>query len=342
MSKLPKVTFGIVNCNRLHYFKSCVESLLECTSDYDNKEIILVDNASVEDGTKEYLDEKESQGFTVVRNKTRDPSNEFATSLNTIVKKSTGEYICPLQGDIQFIVKGKWLKKYVEFFEKYKKNVGCMMLDAQRMKRLEAHAPFRAFDESMLKSDFKFFADVKRPPINGAADVFYSREIIDKMHPWEVNNENHEGGPDSETKMLMKIKSFLDSGELGTIFNIVPHIPVAAAIVTDSRGTNARVRGNKRYGDYWEPKKDFRYYKIHDYDNVVEKYKSSNTLVSIETIVETVGFDAPIDSSGNWKKNPIRPDTAGPEDYTILRDLDPEPVEYESNDLDHIKEWLDT
>ena len=55
MKNYPKVTFGMVNCNRLFYLKSCFESLIECTLDYPNKEIIIVDNASVEKGTKEYL-----------------------------------------------------------------------------------------------------------------------------------------------------------------------------------------------------------------------------------------------------------------------------------------------
>ena len=102
----PKVTFGIVNCNRLHYMRSCLESLLYCTDSYDNKEIIIVDNASVEQGTSEYLDEKEKQGIIVIRQEKRDPSSEFAKGLNVIIENSTGEYICPLQGDMQFIVKG--------------------------------------------------------------------------------------------------------------------------------------------------------------------------------------------------------------------------------------------
>ena len=34
----PLVSVGIVNCNRLHYLKSCLESFLECTEDYKNKD----------------------------------------------------------------------------------------------------------------------------------------------------------------------------------------------------------------------------------------------------------------------------------------------------------------
>ena len=61
MSNLPKVSFGLVNCNRLFYLKSCLESLIYCTEDYDNKEFLVVDNASVEKGTEEYLEQLRSQ-----------------------------------------------------------------------------------------------------------------------------------------------------------------------------------------------------------------------------------------------------------------------------------------
>ena len=57
MSNSPKVSFGFINCNRLHYLKSCLESFLRCTEDYPNKEIIVVDNASTEEGTDEYIEE---------------------------------------------------------------------------------------------------------------------------------------------------------------------------------------------------------------------------------------------------------------------------------------------
>ena len=60
MKNYPKVTFGMVNCNRLFYLKSCLQSLIECTQDYPNKEIIVIDNASQESGTKEYLNSIES------------------------------------------------------------------------------------------------------------------------------------------------------------------------------------------------------------------------------------------------------------------------------------------
>ena len=92
----PKVTFGFVNCNRLHYLRSCVESLLICTEDYSNKEIIIVDNASKEEGTEEYLNDLRDRGFKVFVQEERDPSNEYAKALNIIAENATGKYVASI------------------------------------------------------------------------------------------------------------------------------------------------------------------------------------------------------------------------------------------------------
>jgi len=317
MKNLPKVTFGIINCNRLYYLKSCLESLLYCTEDYPNKEIILIDNASTEEGTEEYLKEKEKQGVKVIRQEQRDPSNEFAKALNIVAEEATGDFICPLQGDVQFVIKGGWLKEYVEFYQQNVSRVGSILLDAQRNTR-NARSRYRRV-ESIEGNNFKFLYDHSRPPASGAGDVFYSKEVVELMAPWHIQNKNHEGGQDSETEMLMKIESIVSENRL-TMAQVVPVIPVSCIIHTDFRGTNARVRNNKRYGDYWQPESGYKYYKIHDYEEIVTKYKDRHVPVGIEDIVEADGWDITslIDERGNWKKNPINPNTATEADYTVL------------------------
>ena len=302
---LPKVTFGIVNCNRLFYLKSCLESLLYCTKDYANKDIIIVDNASIEDGTEEYLEEQEKQGITVIRRKKRDPPNEFATGLNSIVRESTGDYICPLQGDMQFIIEGNWLKKYIQFYEKNIDTIGCIVFDAQRTVTNLSHK----YSKLLGDEDFKFVYDYKRNPIAGAADVMYSRQIIDMIYPWCENNIRHEGGSDSETEMLKRVRKILKDRNI-SLYCAMPIFPISIAIYTDSRGTNARVRGYKRYGDYWPPKEGFKYYKIMKYEEIIDRISGRNIPIGIEEVALPIGWTAPIDARGNWKKNPIRPETA--------------------------------
>jgi len=333
----PKVTFGFVNCNRLFYLKSCVESLLYCTEDYKNKELIIIDNASVEPGTEEYLLEKEEQGFKIIRQQTRDPANEFAKALNIIARESTGDFVCPLQSDMQFLLRGEWLKQYVEFYQKNINVIGCILLDAQRGVTNTAHEPYGRLKD---QEDDLFLFDIKRNTIAGAGDMMYSRAILDMIYPWSEKNESHEGGPDSETKMLNKAKALMEKNEL-QLHCVVPIIPPAAAIYTDARGTNARVRKNKRYGDYWPPKEDFMYYKVHEYKDATQQYKAIKTLFSIETIAEPIGWSAPIDSSGSWKKNPLRPETAEPSDYTVLYDEAPAEEHSIASD-EYLSDWLES
>jgi len=337
---LPKVTFGIVNCNRLFYFKSCLESLLYTTEDYENKEIIVVDNASVEEGTEEYLSELEDRGFKVFRQKERDPSNEFAKALNIIVRESTGDFICPLQGDMQFVLKGAWLKGYVDFYSNNKDTIGCMLLDAQRNVTNNSHSPFKPVSKESDK--YKFLIDMRRSPIMCAGDVLFSREVLEKIAPWSENNKKHEGGQDSETDMLSRVRDVMISENLNW-HCAVPIIPPSVAIQTDPRGTNARVRGNKRYGKYFSPKEGFQYYEIFKFDDVANKHDNSFP-IGIEDMAVSIGWEAPIDSSGNWKKNPINPDNCHPSDYVVLYEeailSQPDTVVNEE-DADYIKDWLE-
>jgi len=314
MKNLPLVSFGVVNCNRLFYLKSCVESLLVCTEDYPNKEIMIVDNASVEEGTEEYLLEKEKQGIRVFRQKNRDPANEFAVALNLICREARGEFVCPIQGDSQFVVKGGWLREYVDFYSKNMQNVGCMSFDAQR----RVTNSKTMFTPPEGESDFKFAFDRNRYPISGAGDVMFSRRVINMIYPWEEENDAFEGGPDSETKMLQKTFDLIKQNNLN-VGCAMPVLPVSVAIYTDPRGTNARIRGNKRYGKYWESKDDFRYYQIFNYDDIIEKAQDRQTPLGIEDVVASAGgWSLPIDETGSWMKNPIRPETAKPGEYVDL------------------------
>jgi len=308
----PLVTFGVINCNRLHYLRSCFESLYDTTSDYPNREFIVVDNASVEEGTKEYLDELETRGVKVVRMSVRDPANEFARGLNTVFELSSGEYILPLQGDMQFTVRG-WLQEFVDFYSENVETTGCICLDAQRRVTHESHR--HAMKNFVGAGTFKFCYDLVRPPFCGAGDVMYARRWVQKFYPWNIKNQNHEGTMDSETFMLQKSKSIRESERL-QLYCAVPSIPVSVAIYTDSRGTNARVRGSRRYGDYWPPKESYKYYEVHDLADAALSAKSIPS--PIEEAALPVGWIAPIDEKGSWMKNPIRPETAKPEDFVEI------------------------
>lgn len=326
---LPLVTFGIINCNRLHYLKSCVSSLVKTTETYPHREFIIVDNASVEPGTDEYLGELGRMGMKVFKADSRDPANEFAKGLNLIRDEATGKFICPLQGDMQFVLEGNWLENYVKFYEANYDKIGCIMFDAQRRITNSSHTPMLV----MGSKEYPFVLNRHRPPVAGAADVMFSRDILTLIGPWSEENKAHEGGADSETDMLRRVDQLIQERSLD-LTCAMPVIPPAAAIYTDARGTNARVRGNRRYGAYWPPKVDFRYYELLSLENIRLTHPDRNVPYSIEEMANPLGWKAPIDENGNWMKNPIRPETAMPFEYEDL-------VVTSYDEYDYINDWME-
>jgi len=312
---MKKVTFGIVGCNRLFYFKSCLESLLDTTKNYENKEIIVVDNASVEPGTSEFLEEIQERGVTVVRKFERNPANEFAIGLNEIVSKATGDYVCMLQGDMQFVLPG-WLNDVVDFYDKNLDVVGSIVLDAQR-RITNASKTLSQFPVNRQSTFSKnnFFADLTRDPIAPAADAIFSRQVIEQIAPWHERNVNHEGGLDSENEMRSKVNKLMSEGKIPRYVSALSAVPQAIAIYTDVRGTQGRVRGNRRYGDYWQAK-DSMGWKYYDYIKEIEFDLSTPN--SIEDVAKPIGFKKMLDINGNWLKNPVRPETAAREDWVEL------------------------
>lgn len=338
----PFVSFGIVNCNRLHYLKSCFESLIRTTASYENKEIIVVDNASIESGTKEYLDSIEKiKNVKVIRREKRDPSNEFAKALNLISKEAKGDFICPLQGDMQFVA-NNWLEDYIEIYQKAvdsagNKITGCIALDAQRNVTNERERSGMSYPIPTKTNSF--VANTLRPPISGCGDVFYPREIIEMIFPWNETNLNHEGTNDSETAMLNKVKKIL-SGKSREFYMFSPVIPVSVGIYTDKRGTQGRVRKNKRYGDYWAAKDETvsLYYNIFDLNFLNLRFSNRDLPVGIEEIASPIGWDPPI-INGSWLKNPIRPESATESDFVVLYEEAEKEEKFSDNYIDG---WLNT
>ncbi len=112
-----------------------------------------------------------------------------------------------------------------------------------------------------------------------------------------------------------------------------------AAIYTDPRGTNSRIRGDKRYGEYWPPKKDFKYYKIFSFEEASKMCQDRAIPIGIEEIAIGEGWNVPIDQQGNWKKNPIRPETATSSDWFEINE-EAQSSKSLKNETSYIDEWM--
>ena len=208
-----------------------------------------------------------------------------------------------------------WLHEFVNFYEKNLDVVGSLMLDAQRRQTHATHQIHMFNEERQGSGRNRFFADLSREAVSPAADVMFSRAALEYMGPWSESNKNHEGSMDSENDMRNRVKRLVSEKKMPRYLTALSAVPPAIAIYTDPRGTQGRVRGNRRYGSYWEARdptgtKYYEYNDVNDFDTYVVN--------PIEAIAKTIGFDRPIDATGSWLKNPVRPETANESDWVEL------------------------
>lgn len=288
----PKVTFAFINCNRLRYLKSAVESFHQSVKgQYDNIETIIIDNHSVEPGTDEYLAEKEAQGCKVWKQEKRDPSHEFAHALNKCYELATGEYVGITTGDVQFVLHGKWLSELVEQYSQNVDTIGCIVLDAQRRVTHKSHR---------LSQRGSLFLDPDRYRISPWMG-FYHRKWFDLLPPW--NREiKAEGLSNLELEKVDQLNAKLVEMEANCV-SAVPLIPPTVAIYSSS-GPAAKVRMNRRYGDYNKVMNgtDWMYYSMHNYEFVKMMTSKRSSPMSIEEIAQPVGWSAPLLPNGDWNK----------------------------------------
>ncbi|MEH6418226.1 glycosyltransferase [Pseudomonas sp. CGJS7] len=95
--RLPKVSVIVPHYNLGQYVLKTIDSAL--ASSYPNLEIILVDDASTDDWSRqiiERLEQSTSVDFKVVRN---DTNRGLAGTRNLALQHATGEYVLPLDAD---------------------------------------------------------------------------------------------------------------------------------------------------------------------------------------------------------------------------------------------------
>jgi glycosyltransferase involved in cell wall biosynthesis len=316
----PVVTIGVVSFNRLHYLRALIDSARECI-DYPELEWILVDGASVEPGLREYVESLEFVDQTVIRECTH------ADAMNEIVERAHGEFILMLPEDLQFIRRGPWLADMVEVASR--PEVGQVQFDAQRRQTLKRHfverprrvrgralPGLRARPRRLSASsgaEFLGYGDAREPVGGAGIATFVRTEIRRTLGPWRENRSlttMQDSGLGAEADMIergrqagLELEAFL------------MRVPAAADVVTDPRGTKARIRfGNRRYGRYAPPAEGERYYRIWD-ESELPRFAAIEPAPAFEDIVEPIGFDLPLDELGNLLKTNVIDDD---EPYEML------------------------
>lgn len=179
-----------------------------------------------------------------------------------------------------------------------------MMLKEEKI-RLEG-----SIFESYMINGIKYFSKTKSyistsGVVPGSADCVFTRELLDRVGGWSIGK-----GINSENDFVAKVEKLRPR-----LKRYYLYLPAALAIITDKRGTNARIRGNKIYGDYWQAENDlyYKYITSKNYDN-----NKLNRPYSIEEVVISNGnWELPLDKNGRWKKNPIEITEHTP--YTLIK-----------------------
>lgn len=303
----PLVTIGVLSYNRLHYLRALMASALESVG-YPRVQWILVDGGSVEPGLREYI-----EALDFLDHASFEPCTQ-AEALNSIVELAEGEFLMLLPEDVQFIARGPWLADMVEIASR--PEVGHVQFDAQRRQTLRRHfserpllvggkrVPFVHARPRVLRSSsgrrFLGYGGL-RDPIGAAGHVTFTRtELRRRLGPWRTRERHHprDSGLGAEQDMIdryertgMQLEAFLMT------------VPAVADVVTDPRGTKARIRqGNRRYGRYAPPPEGSElYYRIREPEELDELARRKPA-PAFEDVVEPCGFELPLDERGNLRK----------------------------------------
>jgi glycosyltransferase involved in cell wall biosynthesis len=306
----PLVTIGVVSYNRLLYLRAMLESARECV-EYPNLQWVVVDSGSTEPGLREYL-----EGLDFLDELEFLDSGLLADAMNRVVELARGECLMMLPEDVQFVLRGPWLEDVVRLVKEHPR-VGHVCIDAQRrvtLRRqfLEAYLrvrgrrvalPFRRLYRRVRMPSGVEFVGYGRtlPGINTGGMSLSRTEIWRQLGPWKTTMElqlSNDAGLGTETEMLRRYaRSPL------RLERFLMRIPALAEIVTDPRGTKAKIRaGNRRYGRYAPAPEGGRYYRIWPFDEALERFGDREPGAPFEEIVEPIDFELPLDEHGDLLK----------------------------------------
>jgi GT2 family glycosyltransferase len=110
-SALPLVSIIIPTRDKINLLRPCVESVLSRTN-YDNFELVVIDNGSVERSTSEYFDELVKGGRARVVS--YPGAYSFSAINNFGVRHAQGKYLCLLNNDTEVVEPG-WLSDMMRY-----------------------------------------------------------------------------------------------------------------------------------------------------------------------------------------------------------------------------------
>ena len=315
INHLPALTVGILSWNRLHYLRATLESAHRCIQ-YPNIQWIVLDNFSREPGLAEYLKRLDWVDDLIFM------ESSHVGAMNEIVSRAKGDVILLWPDDMQFVVEGDWMRDCIELLMA-NHWIGSVGLNFQRRTTIQQIWEKERFGWTGIKDAW---SEIKRYGMQFRTQkkIYSSRGYPMHTYGWKEDGIIGAGIASLTRTNLWKTlgrwkfdssdRNIVDSSSGGEaemlarwqnsrmpLQRAIPVLPVSADIITDKLGTKAKVRGDKRYGDYIPPAEGEFYYRIRKQEDVSGLLKN-NKPVSFEDFVEPIGFNLPLDEHGNLLK----------------------------------------
>lgn len=285
-----RLTIGITSCNRFKYLKALITSLEEVIEDKD-VQLIVVDNASAEEGLQEYLSSLKNVNKLFVR-KERNWINDEYIAKNIIIQNAESRYILFLQDDFQFIGNKQTLMNYVDAFSKMQEQ----NLDISGVRKSTLAAVIDINDK-MIYNDAIFWHTRND---HFSTTGLFKKETFEKngLYPaeWPLDKAYWGRSEDFYHDVLRKTTN--------KHLTAKSHVPLFLTVWNDPRGGYAFIRGDYRYGHYESPKDESGTYYKRLSENEFNVFMNYSQPVGTVDIAVPLKWSLPKDTSGDLLKYP--------------------------------------
>ncbi len=254
VSSSKKILFTILTCNRFHYFKNCIESIIQCV-DMNRIDILIMDNNTIEKGFDEYVHSLcEKYGNIMVKKFIDRTRGELYRAMNWAIdyaKTNSYEIIDFIQDDRQYLYKKEdHLDDIFDIFNNYSNivQINCNLAWRRKIKGIG-----KVKNISINKSKYGILLD-KRACDNGFTRVSIYDQIGEyptDAISWGMEKNRYVGKINGEIWFGRRCqkrgysRALAYQANMGMIFDC------------------AYVRGEERYGDYFPSSGEF-YFKMLD------------------------------------------------------------------------------
>lgn len=178
MSTKPLITVHITSYNRFLQLRNLVQSLVYC-NEYENIELIIVDNGSTDERLLKYYDEINlGFPFQLIRNEVNDYPRCVWHAKNQARAAANGDYFLDVPDDHQFVRRGNWIQECLDLYNSVD-DIGCIVLYAYSIFRWtksnnRLHPLSQSSGVPHFMSYYKGYVDYH----------FTSREVYERVGPF--------------------------------------------------------------------------------------------------------------------------------------------------------------